>query len=195
MIILIELLRKNIVIAVISLVAILILFFQLIDKDESSIAILTDEPISEDRNVEEKDIQEQIIVDIKGAIHQPGVYEMEPNSRVKDVVDKAGGFTKDANEHEINLAQKLFDEMIIIVPKMVEGDKQSNTASQSNKIRINYATVEEIETLPGIGPSKANAIIQYREEHGYFQKVEDLLQVSGIGEKVLEAIKEEIQVP
>ncbi|GGA68870.1 helix-hairpin-helix domain-containing protein [Ornithinibacillus halotolerans] len=191
----IELLRKNIVIAVISLVAILILFFQLIDKDESSIAILTEEPISQDRNVEEKDIPDQIIVDIKGAIHQPGVYEMEPNSRVKDIVDKAGGFTKDANEYEINLAQKLFDEMIIIVPKMVEGDKQSNTASQSNKIRINYASVEEIETLPGIGPSKANAIIQYREEHGYFQKVEDLLQVSGIGEKVLEAIKEEIQVP
>lgn len=85
--------------------------------------------------------------------------------------------------------------MVILVPEIGHEGSINVGESQSAKIRINYATVEEIQKLPGIGPSKANAIVEYRDANGYFQQVEDLLGVTGIGEKTLEAIKDELQVP
>ncbi|MCM3738676.1 helix-hairpin-helix domain-containing protein [Oceanobacillus luteolus] len=140
---------------------------------------------------------EYAIVDIKGEVNKPGVYEISLDSRVNDVIELAGGFTDHADTHLINLAQKIQDEMSIIVYK--KGD-ENNTAGSGNgnaqgKVRINYATVEEIQSLNGIGPSKAQAIIQYREEHGLFQVPEDLLNVSGIGEKTLQNFIDQIQVP
>jgi len=157
--------------------------------------------------VEEKeqssDIEDtKIMVDIKGEITNPGVYEIDQNRRVIDVVKIAGGFTKLADEQQINLAQKVVDEMVIIVPK--EGEEMighvttaplSDVDSNEPKVRINQATQEEIETLNGIGPSKAQAIIEYREENGPFQDVEDLLLVNGIGEKTLENIQDQIVIP
>lgn len=142
-----------------------------------------------------------IMVDVKGEVIKPGVYEIDGSARVNDVITLAGGFTDDADVLPVNLAQKVQDEMTIIVPKIGETDGLSdpqNFGSQSNgggKIRINYASQEELETLPGIGPAKALAIIQYREDQGFFTKVEDLLNISGIGEKTLENFREEIQVP
>lgn len=139
-------------------------------------------------------IEGKAIVDIKGEIRNPGVYELDIDARVNDVIQLAGGFTNTADQSMINLAQKVHDEMIIIVPE--KGEESNGTQnSHNNKIRINYASQEEVETLSGIGPSKAAAIIQYREENGLFQQVEDLLEVSGIGEKTLETIREEIQIP
>lgn len=136
-----------------------------------------------------------VVVDIKGEVQHPGVYEIEESSRVRDVVQLAGGFTNSADQNFINLAQKVFDEMVILVPEIGHEGSINVGESQSAKIRINYATVEEIQKLPGIGPSKANAIVEYRDANGYFQQVEDLLGVTGIGEKTLEAIKDELQVP
>lgn len=140
----------------------------------------------------------QAIVDIKGEVIQPGVYEVQPDSRVNDVIQMAGGFTEDADQTQINLAQKIQDEMIIIVHKKgEEGEPQGTSTSDSagQKVRVNYASQEEIETLNGIGPAKAQAIIQYREENGLFQTPEDLLQVSGIGEKTLQNFIDQIQIP
>ncbi|GAB3050664.1 helix-hairpin-helix domain-containing protein [Virgibacillus ainsalahensis] len=138
------------------------------------------------------------IVDVKGAVGNPGVYEMDIDSRVNDVIQKAEGFTSDADQSQVNLAQKVQDEMIIIIPEkgeMSEEGGESINSNNSDKIRINHATQTEIENLSGIGPSKAQAIIEYRDENGHFQSIEDLLEVSGIGEKTLENLREDIQVP
>lgn len=137
------------------------------------------------------------VVDVKGAVKKPGVYEVGLDSRVHHVIELAGGFTDDADTNQINLAQKVHDEMSIIVWRIGE-DSVTHVDGQTGsggKVRINYATQEELETLNGIGPSKAQAIIQYREEHGFFQTPEDLLNVSGIGEKTLQNFIDQIQVP
>ncbi len=191
-----EIIKKNIIIGLIIIAAIVIFLIVREDNHEQTATLI---PVEADNAIEINSMSDvkvsKILVDIKGEVKQPGVYEMDDNARVQDVVLLAGGFTKEADQNQINLAQKVFDEMIIIVPKMGQEGSQSATQAQTSKIRINYATVEEIQKLPGIGPSKANAIVEYREENGYFKKVEDLLEVSGIGEKTLEALKEEIQVP
>jgi len=152
-------------------------------------------------NQEEKmanEISELIKVDVKGEINKPGVYEVKQDYRIIDVIQLAGGLTKLADESKINLAQKVSDEMVIIVPK--DGDEEFvdanfNLEQVDGKINLNEASVEEITTLNGIGPKKAQAIVDYREENGPFQQEEDLLNVSGIGEKTLENLRDEIIVP
>ncbi len=140
-------------------------------------------------------ITSTVIVDVKGEVNQPGVYEVDHDARIHEVILLAGGFTDEADEFPVNLAQKVYDEMTIIVPKVGEASMNIGNQSGDGKVRINFATEEEIESLPGIGPAKAQAIIQYREEHGHFKQIEDLLNVSGIGEKTLENMKDDIQIP
>jgi|SRR5690625_3510139 len=143
-----------------------------------------------------------VVVDVKGAIKKPGVYEVDASARVHDVILLAGGLTEVADEKGINLAEKVYDEMVIFIPEISEdgeivSGQQTNVATSSNdgKVRINSATIDELTTINGIGPAKAEAIISFREEHGPFQQMDDLLQVSGIGEKTLENIKDYIIVP
>ena len=145
-------------------------------------------------------------VDIKGEILRPGVYEFSCESRIQEVIKKAGGFTEEADETKINLAQKITDQMQIIVPKLnasqdggvIEGDSKTNQKSPSSSkqgiVNVNTATLEELQTLKGIGKKKAEAILQYRKEHGAFHSKEDLLQVKGIGKKALEAIESQVSV-
>lgn len=162
-----------------------------LNKDDQLIPISSSSIQAEnDQSMEETDI----IVDVKGEVRRPGVYEISSNSRINDVIQLAGGFTDDADEMFVNLAQKVQDEMTIIVPKAGD-DSSTNSMNTSSKVKINYATQAEIESLSGIGPSKAQAIIKHREEHGFFKSVEDLLEVSGIGDKTLENIRDEIQIP
>jgi len=206
---LLDLLKKSSFFILISIVIIFIFIFffskdESIPKDEeliSSASTLNSEiPVKEVLN-DSASQQDTIYVDVKGAVEQPGVYEMTTENRVKDVIEKAGGLTKDADQSQVNLAQKVHDEMIIMVPELpdlnVDSGQTADTVSSNidGKVRINYATQDEIETLPGIGPSKAQAIIQHREEFGLFQTVEDLLEISGIGEKTLENMKDNIQIP
>ncbi|MFD2759480.1 helix-hairpin-helix domain-containing protein [Lentibacillus juripiscarius] len=143
------------------------------------------------------DAPTKVMVDVKGEVTEPGVYEAKTDARVHDVIQMAGGFTKNADQTTVNLAQKVQDEMVIMVPDDAENTNPSSAASGSGteKVRINYADQAAIEELNGIGPSKAQAIIQYREENGLFKTAEDLLDISGIGEKTLEAMKEDIQIP
>lgn len=138
---------------------------------------------------------EQVMVDVKGEVQQPGVYDISIHARVDDVLALAGGLTEHADELQINKAQKVHDEMVIYVPHINEIAQEGMASSDSQRIRINYASKEEIVELPGIGPSKADAIIQHREENGLFTSIEDLLQVTGIGDKTLESLREFIQVP
>ena len=146
-------------------------------------------------------------VDIKGEVLRPGVYEFSCESRMQEVIKKAGGFTEEADETKINLAQKISDQMQIIVPNLhskqeggvTEGNSEkgnlSNTTPSNLKqgtVNINTAMLEELQTIKGIGKKKAEAILQYRKEHGAFRTKEDLLQVKGIGKKALEAIESQV---
>ena len=146
-------------------------------------------------------------VDIKGEVLRPGVYEFSCESRIQEVIKKAGGFTEEADETKINLAQKITDQMQIIVPNLhskqeggvTEGNSEkgnlSNTTPSNSKqgtVNINTATLEELQTIKGIGKKKAEAILQYRKEHGAFRTKEDLLRVKGIGKKALEAIESQV---
>jgi competence protein ComEA len=143
-------------------------------------------------------LETELMVDVKGEVRNPGVYEMTADSRVNDVIQKAGGLTDEADETQVNLAQKVHDEMIIIISKTGEGGGTAGTGGgidDAGKVRINVADQGEIETLNGIGPSKAAAIIQYREENGLFQTVEDLLEISGVGQKTLDNIKDDLIIP
>jgi len=143
--------------------------------------------------------QNKIVVDIKGAVNNPGVYVMEQGDRIVDVIGRADGFQQEANQELINLALLLEDEMMILVPLQgqegLETGQLTITSSKGNrKVNINQATEEQLEEIPGIGPVKAAAIISFREEHGAFKSVEDIVQVSGIGQKSIEKIAEYIEV-
>ncbi|WP_449355714.1 helix-hairpin-helix domain-containing protein [Virgibacillus natechei] len=197
---LVDLLKKGAFFIAIAGIIGIFLFFTRDDSVEESQTEFDAVTSSLDTAAEQGDDTEQqemeVIVDIKGAVTKPGVYEMESESRVNDVIQTAGGFTEDADQTQVNLAQKVQDEMILIIPK--EGEETSggdNGGSESEKVKINHATQAEMESLNGIGPSKAETIIQYREEHGLFQTEEDLLEISGIGEKTLENFRDDIQIP
>lgn len=146
--------------------------------------------------------EEEIIVDVKGEVHKPGVYKAEAGERVIDIIERAGGLKGTAEEGAVNLAQRVTDEMVLYIPKKGENVEQienmmtaqSGGSSRDGKVNINKASSSELETLPGIGPAKAQAIIDYREQNGSFKVVEDLMSVSGIGEKTFEKLKDHITV-
>ncbi|MEH7443137.1 helix-hairpin-helix domain-containing protein [Bacillus sp. JJ1122] len=141
-----------------------------------------------------------MMADIKGAVIKPGVYEIEADDRVIDLIELAGGLTKDAEAASINFAMHVSDEMVIYVPRKGESTEgsvplQSGQQTQDKqKINLNTAAASELETLPGIGPSKAEAIIEYRETIGLYKTIEDLKNISGIGDKTFEKLKELISV-
>ena len=147
----------------------------------------------------ENPIPQTIMVDVKGQVNKPGVYELPSESRVLDAIQAADGLLDSADDRAINLAMILQDEMSIYVPEMGEEGAMPIQATASNaeasgKVNINRADEAELTSLPGIGPAKAEAIISYRTEAGSFQSIEDLTKVTGIGEKTFEQLKDSITV-
>jgi competence protein ComEA len=148
-------------------------------------------------------INKEVLIDIKGAVFQPGVYKMKSGDRVIDAVEVAGGFLDDADTRKVNLASLLTDEMVIIVPRegdeeerevLIKPENSSNADSAGEKININSASEEELTALTGVGPAKAKAIIDYRTDHGLYKSIEEIMNVTGIGEKSFEKLKDEITV-
>ncbi|WP_261129558.1 ComEA family DNA-binding protein [Bacillus sp. Marseille-Q3570] len=138
-------------------------------------------------------VENRLIVDVKGAVRSPGIFEMKSGQRVNDAVQLAGGFNEDADQNSINLAQILVDEMVIYVAAIGEtAPPVASAEKEDGKIDINHAEASALETIPGIGPSKAGAIISYREENGGFASIDDLMNVPGIGQKTFEQLKEYI---
>lgn len=141
-----------------------------------------------------------LVAHIVGEVIHPGVYSLGNNARVGALVDMAGGFTENADESDINLAQFLYDGQQVIVPSMdsdleiAVNQVELNKTTDEYPININHCSLEQLITLPGIGEAKASAIITYREEHGGFEVKEDLIKVSGIGEAIFESIEELITV-
>lgn len=150
-------------------------------------------------NEEAVDTTTQVVyVDVKGAVQQPGVYQATPGMRLIDAVDLAGGFLISADQSQVNLALKLEDQMVVYIPHTGEEiseisqgvTTEETTEEETGKININTADTIQLQTLNGIGEKKAELIIQYREENGSFQKIEELKNVSGIGEKTFDALKD-----
>jgi len=142
-----------------------------------------------------------VVVYVSGWVHSPGVYEFQTGDRVVDALDRAGGAKKGADLTALNLAALLVDGEQIVVGKLGAGrtppsgtSTGSGNSGASGLVNINSATLEELETLPGIGPSLGQRIIDYRVEHGPFHSVDELLNVSGIGDKRLEDLRSQVTV-
>ncbi|MBA2873550.1 helix-hairpin-helix domain-containing protein [Thermaerobacillus caldiproteolyticus] len=192
--------KRWLLVMAVMLVAIVILMRSNEQKQDQAFSHVIDAPeeATYEENKEKQKETSIVFVDVKGAVVRPGVYEVTGTARIKDVIAMAGGFTKEADQAKVNLAAKIHDEMMIYVPTRGEENVSmaaavnASASSETTKIDINTASLEEIQQLQGIGPTKAAAIIAYREEHGPFRKIEDLLKVTGIGEKSLEKMKEQI---
>lgn len=147
---------------------------------------------------EDKEVKSVIMVHISGAVKNPGLIELDiENSRLKNAIDLCGGLLDDADENKINLAKKLSDEDRVHVPLIGENTEveimEMNNGSEKGKVNINNCSKEELMTLPGIGDITSEKIIDYREDNR-FNSIEDLMMVSGIGEKKFEAVKDVITV-
>ena len=146
----------------------------------------------------------KIVVEIKGEVNKPDVYILDEESIVKDLIDMAGGLREEADLSKINRAKKLQNHELVYISNVndnvingtinSEVNSTANQVSSNGKININYATLEQLKELNGIGDAKAKKIIEYREKNGGFKSLEDMKNVDGIGEKMFEKIKEQIEI-
>lgn len=145
----------------------------------------------------------KITVDIKGAVQKEGIYTLAANSRLNDLVQLAGGFSKEADRKSVNLAQKLKDEEVVYVAYQGENisiipEKGSTNSAVSEtgqgKINLNTATLADLQQLSGIGQKRAQDILDYRDSKGGFTSLDDLKNISGIGDKTFEKLKELVTI-
>ena len=177
------------------------------DKSDK-ISLVDEENITDvDNNIES--IKEESIDDsikkvyISGEINKPGVYQIKDGDRLEDLIEEAGGLTDKASDKTLNLAQRLEDQMKIYIPNIDEENSLENidpnqaanisASSKSDLININTASKEELMSLPNIGDKRADAIIEYRSSNK-FEKIEDIKNVTGIGDKFYEALKDLITI-
>ncbi|MBR3755487.1 MAG: helix-hairpin-helix domain-containing protein [Firmicutes bacterium] len=207
--------EKQIKIAVIALVVItaLLLFGGKGEKDE--IVVVTEGEPQAELNVDKDDEMSdnlsgtiesetaqrsnlKMVVDISGCVKKPGIYEMQDGTRLYEVVQMAGGLTKDADIDAINQAELVTDGQKILIPGKANenhsGNTISGTISQNGKININHADNMTLQQIPGIGPATAEKIIQYRETNGLFKTIEDIKNIEGIGEKTFKKMEDKICV-
>ena len=171
----------------------------LIDQDK-----LEDNKIDDSLDVEDESIGKTVKkVYISGEINNPGVYEIRDEQRLEDLIKEAGGLTNEADDRNLNLAQRLEDQMKIYIPNINEENLLENndrnqealpvSNTDSSLVNINTASKDELMSLPNIGDKRADAIIEYRKTQK-FEKIEDIKNVTGIGEKYYEALKDLITV-
>lgn len=204
--------KKVIIIVFVIIVGIIIYFiynnfyFEDTGTDMVNDILIKEENIVTENKITESEENNKIIVHVVGEINNPGIIELKYGDRIFNAIEKAGGTTKNADTSKINLAQVVEDGMKINVPNINDKEnvveETTNIISKSDNmqqkkqsiVNINNATKTELETLPGIGPSIANKIVNYRKEKGKFSKIEDIKNVSGIGEAKFEKIKKYISV-
>lgn len=197
--------HKEIVIkAAVIICIIMVAFFVFVSEEENGeyaedVVVQSTETKAESR--EETQTPVSIIVDVGGAVKTPQVVELKENSRVADAISAAGGLTEQADTAGINQAAFLTDGEKVYIPEKGESGTiisgiTSAVGSEvtQQKININTATSEELQTLDGIGPVTAEKILTYRDRNGAFQNIEDLKNVDGIGDKTFENLKEHITI-
>jgi competence protein ComEA len=136
-----------------------------------------------------------VTVHVSGAVAVPGLVEVERGSRVADAVAAAGGALPAADLGAVNLAAPVADGQQLVVPEAAAGGAGGHASGGDEKVRVNSAGAAELERLPGVGPVLAERIVAHREAYGPFAAVEDLLDVPGIGEAKLAAMREAVQIP
>lgn len=176
-----------------------------LDKENAS----KNEVISKEEENEKRDASGKVYVDISGEVKKPGVYEVSSDSRIFEVIEKAGGLTGKADTGAINQAELVKDGQKIVISRKgdnrnVSGSNMADTSSRSTgeshngtaqgKININSADVNELQKIHGVGPATAEKIIKFRSSNGNFRVIEDLKKVNGIGNKTFEKIKDYITV-
>lgn len=194
-------------------------YYKSLEEETKEVDTLKEEiPIKKETS---KDDAKTIKVDIKGEVKNPNIYTMNETERIIDVITKAGGLTKKADTSMINLSKKLTDEMVIIIYSKEQVRKYTETKKeeqkkqelcneevqndacieenkeekeQTGKININTATLEQLQTLPRIGEAKAKNILAYRKKNGGFKKIEEIKEISGIGESIFDQIKDYITI-
>lgn len=132
-------------------------------------------------------------VHVKGEVNNPGYYELDYGSRIKDAIKVAGGASAAADVNKVNLAEKLRDGQAVVIPSAANGEQTAQPASDG-KVNINTASELELQTVSGIGEATAKSIIAYREAHGGFKKLTELKKIDGIGTKKLEKMKDYIKL-
>ena len=176
---------------------------QLMEQTSYSSSSKTEKSKQRSENDQGDKNEGMVTVDVKGAVKKPGVYQLKSSSRVQDALLKAGGMTDEADLKSINQAQKLVDEAVVYVAKVGENvvDVTTNTnasistsQAKAGLVNINTATEADFQTISGIGQKRAQDIIAYREANGKFKSVDDLKNVTGIGAKTLEKLKEYVTV-
>lgn len=152
--------------------------------------------VNSDEFVSQEPDMTKCLVHICGEVEKPGVYELEEGSRVFQAVEAAGGFTEEASQSSMNLAETIADGMQIVILSKEEAEAVQAAAEESaaGLVNINQASKEQLMALPGIGESRAEDIIRYREESGGFQRIEDIMKVSGIKDAAFQKIKDSIAV-
>jgi competence protein ComEA len=137
-----------------------------------------------------------VVVDVTGAVRQPGVYRLPAGARVTDAVRRAGGASADAALESINLAARLSDGQQVLVPAQGpagSGAAPAQAGAEEGPISLGSATVEQLETIDGIGPVTAQDIVEFRDEHGGLASIDQLDQVSGIGPATMDALRGRLQ--
>lgn len=158
------------------------------------------EEIANSESVEAVTEENKYYIYVCGAVRFPGVFQMSHDSRVYEAIDKAGGLSEDANESAINLALLIEDGQMIYVPTFEEVNNGSfsvdgmTDVASDGLVNINTAGVDELTTLSGVGKVKAESIIEYRQNNGAFKNIEDIMNVSGIGQGSFDKIKNQIKV-
>ena len=152
--------------------------------------------LSDETEEMRSDSGQNVFVYICGEVVSPGVYEVTADSRIWDVLLEAGGFTEEASLESVNLAERVEDGMQITIPSLSAAEEMKKEAERraAGLVNINTASKEELCTIPGIGESRAEAILQYREARGGFSHVEEIMQVDGIKEGLYTKIRDKIYV-
>lgn len=202
--------QKIIAMAAISIVVIVIGYYYINSTKEIYSYTETNSEIEEDiAKVENNEEAEKIIVHITGGVKKQGVVEVKENSRINDAIEAAGGITEKADLSDVNLAYKIEDGQKLYIP--IKGDKKEEkenvVTEEAGKnvldieedinvtyIDINKASAAQLEKIPGIGSQTAQKIIEYRTQNGKFRTIEDIKNVSGIGDAKFETIKKFIRV-
>ena len=179
---------------------------QQLTEQTSSSSSYMNEKSNKSNEISQAETEDRLVtVDVKGAVKKPGVYQLQSNSRVHDALEKAGGLTDEADLKSVNQAQKLSDEAVVYVAKVGENAVDVTTSApasatsgtgqtKSALVNLNTATEADFQTISGIGQKRAQDIIAYREANGRFKSVDELKNVSGIGAKTLEKLKEYVTV-